>query len=347
MRADPLILAGDIGGTKTTLALFTRRDGHLRRLRDGRYPSDPSRRPEHLLAEFLGPDRASISAICLGVAGLVVDGSVNATNLPWSLDERELSELLKVPLVGLINDLEANARGLSALSAEDLEVIQEGSSSGADDAGSDATRGLRVGAMISAGTGLGQASFVRTGARVMVFPSEAGHGDLAPVDRDDLPLLQALWQKYGHVSIERVLSGPGIVEMYHIMKQLPGSPPADRAVAEAIALEEDAAAEITGAALKSRCPLCELVLHKFVRFYGAEAGNLALRMLVSEGIYIGGGIAPKILPALRSGLFLRSFLDKGRMRGFLETVRLTIVLNEETALLGAARHAFSLLDAHD
>lgn len=340
MRADPLILAGDIGGTKTTLALFTRRDDHLRRLRDGRYPSDPLRRPEHLLAEFLGPDRASVSAICLGVAGLVVDGVVNATNLPWSLDERSLSELLEVPAVRLINDLEANARGLFALSSEDLEVIQEGSNTEEE-----APSGPRVGAMISAGTGLGQASFAREGARVTVFPSEAGHADLAPVDRDDLPLLQALWQKYGHVSVERVLSGPGIVEMYHIMKQFPGSPPADRAVAEAVALEEDAAAEITGAALESRCPLCELVLRKFVRFYGAEAGNLALRMLVSDGIYVGGGIAPKILPALRSGLFLRSFLDKGRMRGFLESVRLTIVLNEETALLGAARHAFSLLGA--
>lgn len=333
MQAEPLILAGDIGGTKTKLGLFTRRDQRLERLRDGRFLSDPRRRPEHLLAEFLGADRASISAVSLGVAGLVVEGVVNATNLPWSLEERALSEFLGVSAVRLINDLEANARGLSALEPGDFELLQEGASS---DEG--------VGAMISAGTGLGEVAFVVDSRRMSVFPSEGGHADLAPVDRDDLPLLQALWQKYGHVSIERVLSGPGIVEMYEIMKHLPGSPAADRAVAEAVAMNEDSAAEISRAGMDGRCPLCEQVLHKFVRFYGAEAGNLALRMLVSVGIYVGGGIAPKILPALRSGEFLRAFLDKGRMRPFLETVRLTVVLNEETALLGAAQNAFELID---
>ncbi|MCA9729287.1 MAG: glucokinase, partial [Candidatus Eisenbacteria bacterium] len=273
-----LFLAGDIGGTKTKLGLFTHREGRLVRLRDHRYPSEPDAHPDRLVVEFAGSDRERIGAVCLGVAGPVVDGSVHATNLPWDLEESSLGDALGGVPCRLINDLEANARGLSALDDSDLLVLQTG------------RVGSPVGTMISAGTGLGEVAFLRDDAGLRVLPSEGGHADLAPVDETDVPLLQALWEKYGHVSVERVVSGPGIAEMYRILAEVPGSPSADSEIAAEIQAATDPAASITNAAIKHRCPLCAEVLRRFVRFYGAEAGNLALRLLSTGGLYVGGGI---------------------------------------------------------
>lgn len=331
MSSGPLVLAADIGGTKTRLGVLARRGDRLLVVKDGVEASGGHRRPDVMLAEFAAG--FPIAAVCVGVAGPVINGEVSATNLPWTLSEREIANALQLAHVRMINDLEANALGLDALGPSDFRKIQEGAVTGS------------VCAMISAGTGLGQAAFVRRGGGNIVVPSEGGHADLAPVDRADFAILDALWNRYGeHASVERVLSGPGLRELYFILRDLPGSPPADPQVAASIGGAGDASAEISGAALAGRCPLCIETMHRFVRFFGAEAGNLALRVVATGGVFIGGGIAPKILPALTDGRFLSAFLAKGRMRGLLANVPVSVVLNPDTALYGAALTALSLVD---
>lgn len=327
----PFVLAADIGGTKTRLGVLARRGDHLVVVKDGVEPSAGERRPETMLAEFAFG--YPIAAVGIGVAGPVLGGEVHATNLPWTLAEHDVAKALGLAHVRMINDLEANALGLDALGAADFRKVQDGTATGS------------VCAMISPGTGLGEAAFVRRESGPIVIPSEGGHADLAPTDRTDFAILEALWARYGgHASVERVLSGPGLREIYRVLGELPESPPADPQVAASIAHASDPSAEISGAAMAGRCPLCTLSMQRFVRFLGAEAGNLALRVMATGGVYIGGGIAPKILPALTDGRFREAFLAKGRMRSLLETIPISIVLNPDTALLGAALAAFAIID---
>jgi glucokinase len=269
---------------------------------------------------------STLTAASFGVAGPVRDGRVQATNLPWTIDGAEVARKLGLERVGLINDLEANAWGLETLAPADLLVLQ----AGADDA-----RGNR--ALIAAGTGLGQAGLVFDGTRHLPFACEGGHSSFAPRDELEDGLLVFLRAKFGHVSWERVLSGPGLHNVYQFLRETQRGLEPDW-LGEQIRAGDPAAA-ISQAATSGRSELAEMALSLFVDLYGSEAGNLALKTLSTGGIYLGGGIAPRIRTWLARPAFLEAFLSKGRMRALLETVPVRLVLNDQTALLGAARHA--------
>lgn len=323
-----MILAGDIGGTSTRLAIASIDEGWLKiegefRLPSGRYPS-----LESLLHEAMPDGYSALRAACFGVAGPVHDRRVEATNLPWIIDALALEGLLGTR-VELLNDLEATALGLPLVAPEDIVVINAGRP--------DATGNQAV---IAAGTGLGEAGLFWNGHDHVPFPSEGGHADFAPRTNLEIELLEYLLARFEHVSVERVLSGPGLVNIYTFLRETGrGDEPAW--LTEAFR-ESDPSAAISEAALSGRSDLCRAALDLFVTIYGAEAGNLALKFLATGGVFVGGGIAPKILPALVQPSFLEAYLAKGRMRPLLEGTPLRVVLNQHTALLGAARYAARL-----
>jgi glucokinase len=234
--------------------------------------------------------------------------------------------------VTLLNDLEANARGVLALEPDDFAVLNAGAADAAGNA-----------ALISAGTGLGEAGLFWDGSRHRPFASEGGHADFAPRGPLQMELAAALAARYGHVSFERVLSGPGLHGTYEFLQQRQGGPDELPGLMAKLGTDDPAAA-ISHAALEGRSELCRQALEIFVAVYGAEAGNLALKVLATGGVYLGGGIAPKILPALRAPAFLEAFAAKGRMRPLLEAIPVRVVLNDRAALIGAARHAAEMLD---
>lgn len=319
-----LILACDIGGTNTRLALFREEESHrFRSLRRSTVASDEVVSVADAIRGFLGAEAAEVAAGALGVAGPVLDGEVKTTNLPWTLSERDLTSALRFP-VRLLNDLEANAHGISELDSSDLAVLQVGRESS----------GPCV--LIAAGTGMGQAIFLRRPDETIVLPTEGGHSDLAPMDERDFILLRALWNRHGHASVERILSGPGLFTIYELLAEGGHFGVPDPEVRERIRASEDPSAEISKAATSGRCGVCRQLVERFVEHYGAEAGNLALKALATGGVFVGGGIAPKLLSVLEAGHFLRGFLSKGRMRPLLERMPVTVILNDQTALLGAA-----------
>jgi len=320
-----VILAGDVGGTSTRLAGFGLAAGALALRVEGTYPSREFAGLDEILAAFIAAHELTIRHACIGVAGPVRGGRCATTNLPWHLDERHLAEGLGLPHATLINDLEATAFGVPLLTPADLAVLQEGD---ADAAGNRA--------IVAAGTGLGEAGLHWDGARHHPFATEGGHADFAPHDDEQVELLHFLRLELGRVSWERVVSGPGLVNVFRFLCDT-GRFDVEAWLSAGIETG-DAAAVIATAGLERRSPLAERALALFVRLYGAEAGNLALKLMASGGVYLGGGIAPKILPALAEG-FLAAFCDKGRMRPLMESMPVRVILDTRVALRGAARCA--------
>jgi glucokinase len=321
-----VILAGDVGGTHARMALFDAHGEELKLIVKQVYASHSYPNLEAIVSEFLRSTSAKPDSAGIGVAGPVRDGRCVATNLPWVVDAASLRASTGLKDITLLNDLEANAYGIATLSAGDFEVLQKGRPE---------PRGSV--AVISAGTGLGEAGMHWDGAMLRPFASEGGHSSYAPEGELEGELFQYLAKRYGHVSCERVLSGPGLVNIYEFLRDTGrGSEPAG--FAEALKAG-DPSAVISEAGLAKRNELCVNALDIFVRIYGAEAGNIALKFLASGGVYLGGGIAPKILQKLKEPAFLEAFLAKGRMRPLLEAMPVLVILNENTALRGAARGA--------
>ncbi|HHJ14772.1 MAG TPA: glucokinase [Gammaproteobacteria bacterium] len=317
-----MILTGDIGGTRTRLALLHQAADGWEVVAEERCASTEHEGLEPLLEQFLSRYAGSTPrAAAFGVAGPVRDGRCRATNLPWSLSVASLHRASGVPAF-LLNDLEALAWGIAALPGEAFATLQ---------AGHPDPQGNR--AVIAAGTGLGQAGLPFCDGDWRPFACEGGHTDFAPRPGRDTALLAALTARFGHVSQERVVSGPGLVRLYRHLLETAGAPLPDWLHDEA------AAARISHHALSGTDSFCQQTLEWFVELYGREAGNLALKLNASGGLYLGGGIAPKILPALQTGVFLEAFLDKGRMRGLLERVPVRVILDEQAALKGLAAFA--------
>ncbi len=327
-----MILAGDIGGTKTVLALYNEEDLHVRQLRDATYVSAAYPSLEAIVALFLAePPARPLRAATFGVAGAVVNGRCRATNLPWVMDERDLARALSVPRVKLLNDLEAAAYGMLHLGPSEYAVLNH-----ADDP----QRRGNV-AVIAAGTGLGEAILYWDGRDHHPIASEGGHVDFAPRTDQEIELLRYLRAKFGgHVSYERVLSGPGAYNLYQFLRDSgAGDEPAW--LAERLR-SGDPSAAIAEAGLAGTVPLCVATLELFTSIYGAAAGNLALKCLAVGGVFIGGGIAPKLLPALRHSRFMDAFADKGRFANLLRNLEVRVALEPRAPLLGAARYALRL-----
>jgi glucokinase len=327
-----MILAGDIGGTKTVLALFEEAPGALVPIREEVFSSASTPTFEALAQRFLERHgRPPLRAACFGVAGAVVDGRSKATNLPWELDESRLAGVLGTPRVRLLNDLEAAAYGVLILGPESLVTLQAGRPGEA--------RGTM--ALIAAGTGLGEAIMAWDGNRHHVLPSEGGHADFAPRTELEGALWEFLRAEFGHVSYERVLSGPGFYNVYRFLRQHRGRPEPAWLSEERVA-GGDPSAAVAEAGLAGRDPVCEETLTLFAAIYGGEAGNLALKALAVGGVFVGGGIAPKILPALRAPHFVEAFVDKGRLAGLMRSIPVHAVLEPRAPLLGAADRARAL-----
>lgn len=320
-----MILAGDVGGTKVILALYDFVDGDLKSTREKQFPAREYSGLEEIVREFVGAE--TVAAACFGVPGPVRDGRLRLTNLPWTLDSRELAKSLNIANVFLINDLQANGYGIAELKADQIFTLSEGDA-----------RQIGNRALISAGTGLGESFMIWDGRDHVPYPSEGGHADFAPRNEDEIDLLRFLKQKYnGRISFERVVSGQGLTNVYEFLREVRGL---EEPVwlAERIA-EEDPNAVIAEMALKAKSEICEKALDMFVSAYGAEAGNLALKVLAVGGLYVGGGIAPRILEKLKDGTFVKAFADKGRLSQLLINTPVRVILESRTALLGAAAYA--------
>jgi glucokinase len=322
-----MILAGDVGGTKTLLAVFD--TAAMTIVRETTLPSRELESLESAVEAFLlGAPRIRVEGGCVGVAGPVMDGRCVATNLPWVVDERHIAAAAGAP-VKLINDLEAAAHGVLTLPADKFLVLQAGTPK----------PGGNV-ALIAAGTGLGQALVVREGPGYRVVPSEGGHASFAPADELQVDLLRSLRAEFGHVSWERLLSGPGLANIYHFLQARAGHAAPDWLRARL--QREDPGAVIGEVALAGRDPVCVEALDLFVSIYGAQAGNFALETLALGGLVVGGGIAPKIKTKLADGRFMTAFRAKGRMEPMLASMPVKVTLEARAGLLGAAHVAAGL-----
>ena len=321
-----MILAGDIGATHSRLAGFAVESARLKPLVEETFASAAHASLEAIVRTFVAAHDLHVAHACFGIAGPVQHGRSTAINLAWAVDARQLARELGLASVGLINDLEATAYGAVALAPEDVATLNAGSPEAEGNA-----------AVIAAGTGLGEAGLYWDGRQHWPFASEGGHASFAPGSALQVELLQYLRQQFSHVSWERVLSGPGLYHIYTFLRDT------QRGVEPAWLTEElgqgDAAAAISRIALAGTCDLCEQALDLFVALYGAEAGNLALKVMATGGVFVGGGIAPKILAKLKETTFMQAFCTKGRLQPVLEAIPVRVILNEHTALYGAARCA--------
>jgi len=321
-----MILAGDIGGTNTRLALVEAAPGGMRILFEKTFPSRERASLEAALAEFLALHRAAFTKASFGIAGPVRNGRCEATNLPWVVDAKSVAKRLRLKRVGLINDLVANAYGIALLRGKDFVTLNKGDRN---------AQGNQ--ALISAGTGLGEAGLLWDGKAHRPFASEGGHTDFAPRNHLEAELLDYLMKRHGRVSYERIGSGPGLVNAYRFFRDRgKGKEPAW--LAEELRVG-DPAAVISRRALDGKSPLCIQALDLFVSVYGAQAGNLALTVMATGGVYLGGGIAPKIVSKLKEPGFMNAFTAKGRLSPLLREIPVRVIMNPKTALLGAARHA--------
>lgn len=321
-----MILAGDVGGTNTRLAFVEATGDRLTLIVEEIFPSREHANLEAVLRKFMSSHRLPVEQACFGVAGPVRHGRCDATNLPWVVDARQLARELGLEAVGLINDLEANAYGIAALEPKDFVVLN----AGAPDAEGNA-------AIIAAGTGLGEAGLYWNGRQHRPFATEGGHATFAPRTPVEMDLLRHLLTEFEHVSYERVVSGPGLLNIYRFLRDT-GRAEEPAWLAERMR-QQEAPAIIAQAALEGTSALCVQALDLFMSLYGAEAGNLALKAMATGGVFVGGGIAPKIIQQLKDSTFMAAFTAKGRMRPLLEAMPVRIILNEKTALLGAARCA--------
>ncbi len=284
---------------------------------------------DQIVTEFVNSTGLHPAHACFGIAGPVTNGRVEASNLPWIIESRRLADELKINNAVLINDLEATGWGIGALSSSDLVALNNVIPISGNVMGNQA--------VIAAGTGLGEGGLYWDGRRYHVFASEGGHCDFAPQGDLQVELYQYLRGRYGHVSYERILSGPGLVNVFDFLRDTGKGKPPDWLAAEMV--ETDAAAAISHAALSGQCSMCEQALEIFVTVFGAEAGNLALKLKATGGVFLAGGIAPKILPKLATPMFLEAFLSKGRLRHLMEIMPIQVITNDKLALLGAARCA--------
>jgi glucokinase len=350
-----MILAGDIGGTKINLALYDWNKERVDPVREDTVWTADYESLEEVLTEFLeeaapaeptvdhapseeaadspGDFSASmtppstgnpLTAACFGVPGPVLNNTCRTTNIPWTIEGAKLAELLNIPHVRLLNDLEATAHGLKLLRPDELEDLNPHAPSPPPD-------DTRV--LLAAGTGLGESLLLWTGKDYHICPSEGGHADFAPNSDLEIDLLRYLRTSYLHVSYERVLSGPGLYSIYQFLRDTKKNEPTW--FAEKLPTG-DPAALIAEAGLTGKPDICKEALQLFVSIYGAEAGNMALKTLALGGVYLGGGIAPEILPALREDTFMKAFLAKGRYKRLLGKIPVRVVLNPHTAMIGAA-----------
>jgi glucokinase len=321
-----MILAGDIGGTHSRLAFFDVSNRQLRPVALSIFTSREYRGLDEIATAFVKDSKLRPDAACFGVAGPVRNGRVETPNLPWVVESKRLAEELNLREIALINDLEANAWGIATLGANDVVSLN-----------STSPQAVGNQAVISAGTGLGEAGMHWDGEQYYILASEGGHADFAPRSELQIELLRYLTAQFGHVSYERVVSGPGLVNIFHFLRDSKRGLEPDWLTQEM--LHGDPADAISRAAIDGRCSLCEQALDIFISLYAAEAGNLALKLMAIGGVYLGGGIAPKMLPKLAGSLFMHSFVDKGRMQPLLESIPVKVIINDKTALMGAARCA--------
>ena len=336
-----LLLAGDIGGTKTLLGLFTPKADRPSAIDVGEFVTLDYAGLEPMIEAFLesrGVEPRHIEAASLGAAGAVTDEVARMTNVPWLVDAAAISERLKFRRTHVLNDLEALAYGVTVLESDELTMLQRGVPHANGNA-----------AVIAAGTGLGEALLLNVDGRFVPGASEGGHSDFAARTPREIELLRDLTRIYGRVSYEAILSGPGLVNVYQFTHQSFGTSPvrtlgaiSPSHLCEAIGRVSDPQelpARISRAAMEGACEKCAEALEIFIGVYGAEAGNIALRTVATAGVYIGGGIAPKILPALESGTFLDAFRSKEPMADFIATIPIAVIMNPDAGLLGAAVHA--------
>lgn len=317
-----ILLAADIGGTKSNLALYKYDGSKLVLTKEEKYPTKDFNGPDELIKKFLGQDPIP-DRICLGVAGPVQDGKAKITNVPWEIDTATLSSQFDQRPVFIINDLEANAYGLATLEQIDIHPLHTGK--------------IQKGniALISPGTGLGEAGLFWDGTHYSPFATEGGHSDFSPITAVDDELLSYLRRKFGHVSWERLLSGPGIVNIFNFLRE-ERNMDAPGWLLDRMAVH-DVAAEISENG--DTVAICVETMRLFFRYLATEAGNLALKLKATGGIFIGGGIVPKNVKKIDDGAFIKAFREKGRMKPLLEDIPLLVILNEKTALTGAAWYA--------
>ncbi len=321
------ILAGDVGGTKTNLALFLREGSTLRRAELQTFPSNRYPDLESVLAEFLA-GKTGVSLACIGVAGPVVSGRSRVTNLPWVVKRESVRRAIGAQRVFIINDLQATAFAVPFLPEESLAVLNPGKPE----------PGGTI-AVLAAGTGLGAAFLVWDGAGYLPVASEGGHADFAPRNDREIRLLRFLQKGHGRVSVERAVSGRGLHAIYRFLRDSEGM--AESGEIEARLAAEDPPRVITREGLSGGSDACREALRIFASLYGAQAGNLALQVMATGGVVLGGGIAPAILPVLSEKPFLESFLSKGRFRQFLSRVPVRVIRDDKAALLGAAHYAIA------
>jgi glucokinase len=321
-----MILVGDIGGTHTRLAVIETSKGQFNILVEEIYPSREVSSLESALRKFLPKHPHPVEQACFGVAGPIREGRCEATNLPWVIDSQKLALELNLPRVGLINDLEASAYGIAILEAKDFEILNQG----APDA-----RGNR--AVISAGTGLGEAVIYWDGREDRPFASEGGHVDFAPRNQLEMALLNYLLKLHSRVSAERVISGSGLLAIYQFLRDTGRAEEPGWLVDQM--RQKDPPAVITENGLARKSSLCVEALDLFVSLYGAETGNMALKVMATGGVYLGGGIAPKIIDKLRDPVFMNAFTSKGRLKPLLQAIPVRVILSPKVGLLGAARYS--------
>lgn len=344
-----MIIAGDIGGTKTHLALFDWAKDRVEPVRLESFHSADYSSLEDMLTEFLVPPKPptfpdddatekkegrteeplNIDAACFGIAGPVIQNHSHTTNLPWVVDGANLAKRFDIPTVKLLNDLEAMAHGILLLRPDEVHILN---------AGTPPPHNQAI-ALIAAGTGLGESILFWNGSRYQPMPSEGGHSDFAPNNDNEIELLRHLRSHYLHVSYERVLSGPGLHAIYDYVRDSRNNEPTW--LAEQIKAG-DPAAVIGEAGLKGQADIAKQALDLFASIYGAEAGNLALKGMTLNGVYLGGGIAPKLLAKLKDGTFMKSFTNKGRYKRLMSSIPVKVVMNQMTPLLGAASVAATL-----
>jgi len=321
-----MILAGEIGATRTRLAAFQTEGNRLQCVIEKTYRSQQHDGLSGILAEFIKTEGIPVHSACLGVAGPVRGGRSKISNLPWTIDAKELAAQLRLNSVGLLNDLEAYAYGIDGLESKDFIALGDG----AEDA-----EGNR--AVISAKTGLGMAGLYWDGFRHHPFACEGGHSDFAPRNEIQMELLAYLQKKYGRISCERVLSGPGIKNIYDFLRDAHKAEEPEWLRTQ-MAAAPDPPALISQMALEGKAAICDQAMTVFVSIFGAQAGNCALNFMSTGGIFIGGSIAAKIVPKMKDPVFLESFLDKGRMATILKDMPVKIVLNDDCGMIGAARY---------
>ncbi len=321
------ILAGDIGGTKTNVALFEKRASELVTIEERTFRSADYPGLEAVIKEFHDGRKLELGAACFGIAGPVIDGVCRTPNLPWMVSELEIKQALGLDRVRLINDLEATGHGVRLLTTDQLIELNKGEK---DDTGNLA--------LVAAGTGLGLAALIWNGAGYDVLASEGGHADFAPRNDREMKLLTYLLTRKKRISYERVLSGPGLVNVYSFLKSEVETDETE-AVTKRLADGTDKAQVISEAGISGESELCVNALNMFVAIYGAQAGNMALTFKATGGVYLGGGIAPKIISKLNEGGFMEAFKDKGRLSPMVEATPVQVIMNPKTALMGAANYA--------